>query len=320
MSEEDHFKIINHRFYGTEALEATVSDRSEFHVRQVKAEKMCIDVWRLSLKEAFFEFRTLNIPLRIWGDKNSQHLVFEFILSPILGQYLSHGFEMTTDTLYGFDNSRGIDLVLPAGLLMGTLLIKKEVFQEYSRLMEREDLNDRFFAKNYIQSPTAFSPVQDYLRELYTVVRRQSSFLKESQIHQLIIEDYVPLLIDAIPSTLDRTQKPRQFFRRSRVVRQAEEYMLAHLEKPITLKDLCQVINTSKSPLNRGFQEIFGLSPLNYLKILRLQAARQRLKTSSPETTTVTQIAHRFGFWHLGRFSRYYQEMFGELPSETLGR
>jgi AraC family ethanolamine operon transcriptional activator len=320
MSEEDHCQIVHHTFYGTEALEAAVSDRSEFHVRQLASEKMYLEVWQLRLKEAFFEFRTLNTPLRIWGDKNSHHLVFEFILSPILGRYLSHGFEMTADTLYGFDNSRGIDLVLPADLLMGTLSIKKEVFQEYSISMGREDLNGRFFAKNYIQSPISFSPVQDYLRELYTVVRWQSPFLKESQIHQLIIEDYVPLLIESIPATPDRTQKPRRFFRRSLVVRQVEEYMLAHLEKPITLKDICQTVNTGKSPLNYGFQEVLGVSPLNYLKILRLQAARQRLQTSDPDITTVTQIAQRFGFWHLGRFSRYYQEMFGELPSETLRR
>jgi hypothetical protein len=127
MSQEDHCQIIHHTFYGTEVLETTVNDRSDFHVRQLASEKMYLEVWQLSLKEATFEFRTLNTPLCIWGDKNSHHLVFEFILSPILGRYLCHGFEMTADTLYGFDNSRGIDLVLPAGLLMGILLIKKEV-------------------------------------------------------------------------------------------------------------------------------------------------------------------------------------------------
>ena len=36
--------------------------------------------------------------------------------------------------------------------------------------------------------------------------------------------------------------------------------------------------------------------------------------------TTVKEVATRWGFSHLGRFSRDYQRRFGEAPSETLSR
>jgi AraC family ethanolamine operon transcriptional activator len=299
-------------------MEASVNRQQDFHVVLLISETLEINILRLQLKEAIFEFRTLNIPLRIWGDKKTDTLVFELVLSPIIGRYLSHGFAIDRHTLYGFDHTRGIDLVLPAGLLMGTLIIKREVFQDYLEIMDRDDFDDRFFSKNYISIPTAFAPVQTYLRELYSLLKNRSPFLNSYSISQLILEDYVPLLINAIPPTRDRVQKPPRFFKRSHLVVQAEEYMRAHLEKPITLKDICQVLQISKSPLSYGFQEIFGLSPMAYLRILRLQAIYKLLKRVDPNTTKIAVIAHRFGFWHTGRFSQYYKQMFGELPSETL--
>ena len=33
---------------------------------------------------------------------------------------------------------------------------------------------------------------------------------------------------------------------------------------------------------------------------------------------SVTEVAYAHGFEHLGRFSAYYRERFGELPSDTV--
>ena len=46
----------------------------------------------------------------------------------------------------------------------------------------------------------------------------------------------------------------------------------------------------------------------------------RRALLAAPAESTVTEIAIRFGFWHLGRFSAGYQTIFGELPSATLAR
>ena len=56
-------------------------------------------------------------------------------------------------------------------------------------------------------------------------------------------------------------------------------------------------------------------TPMN-ARALRLDAARQRLLDGA--CANVTEAALAVGFGHLGRFSEYYKERFGELPRQTL--
>jgi AraC family ethanolamine operon transcriptional activator len=69
-----------------------------------------------------------------------------------------------------------------------------------------------------------------------------------------------------------------------------------------------------------AFLEIYGISPMTYLKAQRLHGARYHLQTTNPKTATVVGIATRWGFWHMGYFSHDYKQMFGESPSQTLKR
>jgi AraC family ethanolamine operon transcriptional activator len=137
-------------------------------------------------------------------------------------------------------------------------------------------------------------------------------------LENFIIKDFIPLLIDAIPPLTEPFPSPAPINHRARLVRQAENYILAHLDRPLTLQDLCQVLHTSKSPLFESFQSVLGMGPMAYLKIQRLHAVRRHLKTADPAIDSVTATAQRFGFWSPGHFARDYQRLFGERPSATL--
>ncbi len=80
----------------------------------------------------------------------------------------------------------------------------------------------------------------------------------------------------------------------------------------------CQAVGANKRTLRHGFKAIFGLSPKQYLRIHRLNLAHRQLLRGNSTTKSVTDIAFDSGFWHLGRFSRDYKELFEELPVETL--
>jgi transcriptional regulator GlxA family with amidase domain len=72
--------------------------------------------------------------------------------------------------------------------------------------------------------------------------------------------------------------------------------------------------------LQEGFRRHVGCAPMAYLQEVRLGRAHDALRLSDPSRITVTAVAHRWGFAHLGRFASAYRAKFGHSPSETLRR
>ncbi len=85
-----------------------------------------------------------------------------------------------------------------------------------------------------------------------------------------------------------------------------------------TVVEICQALRVSERTLQYAFREYVGLSPLAYLRRCRLNRVRAALAAADPHSTTITQVAMRFGFLHLGRFAGDFKRMFGVTPSETL--
>jgi AraC-like DNA-binding protein len=105
-----------------------------------------------------------------------------------------------------------------------------------------------------------------------------------------------------------------------RVARRAQEYIEDHYPHTIRMEDLCRCSCVSLRTLQRSFSEYFQVSPLDYIKARRLNAARQALVAGDSSCGRVTQIALENGFTHLGRFSIDYREHFDESPKDTLAR
>jgi len=104
---------------------------------------------------------------------------------------------------------------------------------------------------------------------------------------------------------------------RWRVVRRAEEYLKGHSDASVRIDDLCVAACTSLSRLERAFREVFGVSPHRLLTLRRLASVRRELLRADAGAS-VTDVATRWGFFHLGRFSQDYRLMYGERPSQTL--
>lgn len=84
--------------------------------------------------------------------------------------------------------------------------------------------------------------------------------------------------------------------------------------------DICAAIRVPERTLRLCCQEQLGVSPKHYLTLRRMHLAHRCLLQTDPNETTVTEVATRFGFWHLSRFAGEYRLLFGESPSATLHR
>lgn len=102
-------------------------------------------------------------------------------------------------------------------------------------------------------------------------------------------------------------------------LRRAVRYCEAHAGEPIRLSDIAAAARISVRTLQLGFREHLQTTPTAYLRSVRLSHAHADLVriAETGSQTTVTDVALRWGFTHLGRFAALYRQTYGRPPSST---
>jgi len=103
------------------------------------------------------------------------------------------------------------------------------------------------------------------------------------------------------------------------IMQRVSEWAADCPEETLNLMELAQVAGVSLRQLQEAFKAFTGMPPAHWLRLRRLNGARRDLLSRASDVT-VAEVAMRWSFWHLGRFSESYRQLFRELPSETLKR
>lgn len=94
-------------------------------------------------------------------------------------------------------------------------------------------------------------------------------------------------------------------------------FMSDHLAEDLSVKDIAEAAGVSIRTLQIGFAEHYFMSPKQMLTTMRLDKARELLKSrNGPDS--VRAVCRAVGFCHAGRFSRDYAKRFNESPLETI--
>ncbi|WP_292849656.1 AraC family transcriptional regulator [Microbacterium sp.] len=103
-----------------------------------------------------------------------------------------------------------------------------------------------------------------------------------------------------------------------RPVAQAVDLLRSSPDHPWTVTELAAAVSMSPRALQEGFRRALDTTPMSYLRSLRLERVHEELASAEPGTRSVTEVAARWGFAHLGRFAAAYRAAFAEQPSVTL--
>ena len=88
-------------------------------------------------------------------------------------------------------------------------------------------------------------------------------------------------------------------------------WIRANYAKPLRVEDLAQIAGMSMSTLHHHFRVLTSMSPLQYQKQLRLQAARQHMLTDGLDAASA---AFSVGYESASQFNREYSRFFGQPP------
>ncbi|ALE87801.1 helix-turn-helix domain-containing protein [Pseudomonas versuta] len=97
------------------------------------------------------------------------------------------------------------------------------------------------------------------------------------------------------------------------IVERCHQWLIEEPAAPTNVLEFCRRLKVSRRTLQYSFQSVAAVTPVQYLRSVRLNGARRALKEDP--YASIADIAERWGFGHSSYFTLEYQKLFKELPS-----
>ncbi len=222
----------------------------------------------------------------------------------VCGRYLTDG------TLVALPTLSDMDFVTHNTICNETIFLPAEDFDAAVRaIAPSAELLTEGTATIYKGNPERLSALRYEIKQLV----QKDSFGSETASN--ILAKVITWMTDAATQTnAERLTSSTA----AKIARSSRTFIEENLQNAVRLQDLCTYTGVSLRTLQRSFEAYFQMSPLNYIKVRRLNAVRRELVSANPSSMSVTSLATKYNFLHLGRFSVDYRAHFAESPSETL--
>lgn len=206
------------------------------------------------------------------------------------------------------DRSRATQLFLPEGMLEAAITARLQ--------------NDPMNLKSKRQLLTPGRQTMQTLRQqivgLTQVIANDPEEGSESLCHDTLMRKAIDLISQTLcrDTTLAAAGHDQHVSPRC-LLSEVREIFEESGRETIYLYELCRQLGVSARTLQITFKQAFGISPMRYLKLRRLHAARERLLATGREEVSIKRAALENGFIDRSRFAEDYRKLFGHPPSQT---
>lgn len=232
--------------------------------------------------------------------------------------FIARGQQVNSNNLMVFPKSGEIDGISFPGFEVFTLSIAEELID---RFYEQENIKRHPILDcdtGIIEmKPQTINTLRHQLHYLTTKLQDYPKLINKKAFQQIFTQELPTLLLNNLGyHNQILTNIPSRV--RDIAFKKAVDY-LRHSESDMpTVKELCLIAGASQRTLEYAFKEQYGIGPKEFMQKQRLNIVRKALHKADPHQTKIQDIAHRYGFWHLGQFAADYKKLFEESPSETL--
>ncbi len=302
-----------------EYTEAFTGNQQDVYVEQLGRGKFKADLVSLSVGPFLINHIKMNRSLLIGGQMSEGVVNFGFpVAMKSGGSWMCK--PLGLDTVQSYAPGREYEAITPAGFETITCSVSRSNFEiasdyeEHAGSAFNPDMNTKINCGREVKGDL----ISGFIR-LFSQIQKNPDSLDQRSCLSECCEDISELLcqIDLAKNDSANAFRGRA---RSAVVARVVEYLDSMEGEPVSVQELRQRSNTSRSTLERAFKEQCGMAPKAYLMARRLNGARNMLKTTDPRSCKISDVAGRWGFWHMSQFAADYRRQFGELPSETLTR
>lgn len=210
------------------------------------------------------------------------------------------------------------ELLTPDDFEILGIVIEQQELAEYAQATEQVSGLPSFPEDLLRVGQTRRLNLQILLQQIMTEVTSSPNLLMHASARQAMKCSLLDALLDICQVQIGPRRLSSTSVSHHTLVFQIRDYILCRREEPVTVADLCRDFYVSRRTLQNAFHNVVGMSPVAYLRAIRLNGLRRMLRNHASPVATVQDAAAEWGFWHLSQLACDYKRMFGELPSDSL--